>query len=85
LILPSQAINVPTANSFALRVLDRVLDEVSDRVSDGVLDEVSDEVPYGGSDCKFALLHTDHALNPYNHQIELNLAQNHRETSITHT
>jgi hypothetical protein len=68
-----------------LRVLDRMPDGVSDRVPDGVLDEVSDEVPDGGSDCEFTLLHTDHALDPYKHQTELNLAQNHCKTLITHT
>jgi hypothetical protein len=48
------------------------MDGVSDRVPDGVLDEVSDEVPDGGSDCDFSLLHTNHALDLYKHQTELN-------------
>jgi hypothetical protein len=60
-------------------------DGVSDHVPDGVLDEVSNEVPDGGSDCELSLLHTDHALDPYKHQTELNLPQNHCKTSITNT
>jgi hypothetical protein len=66
-------------------VLNHVPDGVSNRVVDGVLDEVSDEVSDGGSDSEFTWLHTDHALNPYNHQTKLNLVQNHCKTSITHT
>jgi hypothetical protein len=53
--------------------------------TDGVLDEVSNELPDGGSDCEFTLLHTDHTLDPHNHQIELNLTQNHCKTLIAHT
>jgi hypothetical protein len=68
-----------------LQVLDHVLDGVSDRVPDGVLDEVLNELLDGGSDYEFTMLHTDHALDIYNHQIELNLTQNHCKTLIAHT
>jgi hypothetical protein len=68
---------MPTANSPMLQVLDRVPDGVLDRIHDGVVDEVSNELTYGVLDCEFSLLHTDQTLDPHNHKIDLNLAQNH--------
>jgi hypothetical protein len=72
---------MPTANSPMLQVLGHVADEVLDQV----LDEVSNEIPDGGLDCEFSLRHTNHTLDPHNHQIKMNLTQNHCKTLIVHT